>query len=194
MANDLSKDEVMLAVTGALSTAPEGTKPAMEPVNGLHQPLSTPWFNRGYVGEDGVNESVTKSVDVKVAWQNKTPLRRVTTEAGATYTFRLLQVNRENIELVRGAKISSDGTVTVDAGVEHESFSWCIDIEDKNRSIRKWLPSAVIEEIAEVTYQTEELVGWEITISADRFEFEDGTSGHFKESYSDIEGEEPSMG
>lgn len=178
-----NKDQVWLAVTGAVSTAPVGTPAPTDATT----PLGPEWFNRGYVGEDGLTEENTVSRDEKRAWQRRTVLRRTVTEAGTTYTFRILQINRENIELIRGTTFNADGSITVDPGVEYESLSWVLDIEDGVRGIRKYLPSAQLSEVASITYNNDELIGWDVTVSADEFDFSDGTRGTFREWYKGLE-------
>lgn len=90
----LDAANVIVAGTGAVNVAPEGTA---LPV--VLTPLATPWVDVGYVSEDGAQFTFDRTQEEVNAWQSSTPVRVLVTTEPIAIAFELLQFDRETVVL-----------------------------------------------------------------------------------------------
>lgn len=121
----------------------------------------------GYVSEDGVTESRDMSTSQLKAWQNGAVLRENVTEANYRYSFVLLETKKETVELFYGQSVTdSDGSIVIVPGKTGGRKSFVIDIVDGAAIERTYIPSGEVTEVGDKVYKNDELVGYEMTITA----------------------------
>ena len=90
--------EILIAGTGTLYTAPEGTTLPEY----LSDTLDAAFVDHGYLTEDGAKFTDDKSVDQVRAWQAYYPIRTHITEKSGMLEFTMMQWNEENMILAYG--------------------------------------------------------------------------------------------
>lgn len=155
-------DEVRVAVTGAIYTAPLGTTLPTDATS----PLNMAFTELGFVSEDGVVESQsTDTTDIK-AWQNGTIVRKVQTSHDLTYAFTLIQSNDDTRGVSYGDDaITAPGSVEV-TGTQPANHSWVVDVVDGDNLIRIVLPAAQVTDRDDVTYANGDAIAYGVTITA----------------------------
>jgi hypothetical protein len=139
-------DAVLVALTGAVLSAPAGTAGPVDPTTAW----AAAWINLGWISEDGVTESYSDDSNEIKAWQGGTTVRTVITGSTATYQFTAIETNKEVL-----ARYHKGSTVTADVGntfstieiasAQADSRAWGFDVVDGVNHIR------IILERAEVT-------------------------------------------
>ena len=104
----LQSENVVVAGTGSVYVAPEGTA-----LPAALAALASPWVELGYVGEDGVAFGISRETEDVLAWQSNEPVRRLITAEPKTIGFELLEFGTpDTVKLaLRG------GTIAVATGV-----------------------------------------------------------------------------
>jgi hypothetical protein len=100
-------EEVRVALTGHLYTAPVGTE---MPTDTQTEPPD-PWVDLGYLTEDGVSMGVDTNKEDFTPWQSTSPCRSVVTEQTNTWTFSLMQRNADTLRLAFGGGTVAAGTL-----------------------------------------------------------------------------------
>lgn len=90
--------EIIIAGTGTLYTAPEGT----ELPQYLSEALDNAFLEHGYLTEDGAKFTDDKTVNQVRAWQSYYPVRTHITEKSGMLEFTMMQWNEENMILAYG--------------------------------------------------------------------------------------------
>ena len=119
--------------------------------------------------DDGITETVDRSVDDITAWQNATVVRSIVTEAKVTYEFTLIQTNVDVIEFVTGATVTQSapmGTYTMDPAATGGRKSFVFQIIDGAQLKRIYVAEGEITERGEITYASGEPIGYAVTIQA----------------------------
>lgn len=99
----LEATHVTVAGNGAVYVAPEGTALPAD----LVTPLPVAWEDVGYIGEDGVQFSLSRDQEEINAWQSAEPVRVLVTNEPKTITFELLEFDKTAILLAfRGGSIA----------------------------------------------------------------------------------------
>lgn len=162
----LTASEVRVAISGELHVAPVGTT-APETVD---EALASAFVGLGYVSDDGVTESYEESVENIAAWQNGSIVRKVTTESEATFQLTLIQSNRQTLELFHKTSMMTgneeDGYRLRVRTPGADPRSFVFDVLDGEDHIRIWVPRGEVTERGEVTYNSTEAIGYDVTITA----------------------------
>lgn len=129
-------DNVVVAGTGAVYVAPEGTA-----LPAALAALAAPWKELGYVGEDGVTFTSSRDQDELRAWQSSDPVRVLVTAEPKTIEFELLEFGSPDVvELaLRGGTIAvaaSVATFTPPAAGVEDVRAMVIEAEDDGASFR----------------------------------------------------------
>lgn len=141
MVSPLDSSQVRIAGTGAIWKAPLGTA--------LPTDSTTAWgagfANLGYA-TDGFTLKQDKKVQEIPAWQTLTPVRLITTALNRTFSFELLQTNKDTLALAWGGATITPGTagaytLDVTAADSPVNFILGIDWSDGATSQRIILPS-----------------------------------------------------
>jgi hypothetical protein len=134
----------------------------------------------GYIGEDGLTETVDRSTDKIRAWGGDT-VKVVQSDFSVTYQFTFLEtLNTDVLKAVYG-----DDNVTVTAatatagtlrtvlinGDKLPQKSYVFEVKDDDARIRIYVPKGQVIEVGDVTYNDTDVIGYQVTIEA----FKDAT-------------------
>lgn len=125
----------------------------------------------GWSADDGLtNSNSPESEDIK-AWSGTVVLSLVT-EKPDTYTIKLIEsTNPDVLKAVYGTdnvdvdEVTGDITVRANAD-DPEEGAWVFDMELRHTYKRVVLPDAKISEVGDIVYKDDEVVGYEITLTA----------------------------
>lgn len=154
-------------VTGAVSTAPLGTKLPTDAISNLEDGFK----NLGYISEDGLTNENSPETDSIKAWGGDTVLT-VQTAKEDTFTFKLIEVL--NIDVLKEIYGKDNVSGSLESGIkivanskEMEEHIVVIDIILNGGVLKRIvIPKAIITEIGEVEYSDEDAIGYEITLTA----------------------------
>lgn len=166
----LNAELARLGVTGALRVAAIGTTmpTAMEawPVG---------YADLGYISDDGVVEGRDEDRQEFISWQSTSPIRTEITKSVVTFQATLWETNWHTVSLYY--KVEEDD-VTVsgvgDAAVlifdekgkpRRDLRSFGIDVIDGVYARRMLAPFAEVTERGDITYKSDTLIGYEVTIT-----------------------------
>ena len=160
----LDSANVRVAVTGAIYSDPAGAAALPADASAALDPA---FVDHGYVSEDGVTESTSRTVEQIRAWQNAAVVRRTTTEGEATYAFTLIETTEANIELYYADAVdTATGGVRVrptEVGVRRP---YVIDVIDGDDFIRTVIPDGELSERGDQVYSNGSPIGYPITLIA----------------------------
>ncbi len=158
-------------VTGGIFVAPKGTALPTSATD----PLDPAFECLGYVGEDGLAESIDNSTENVKAWGGDT-VRVLQTEHSVMYKFTLLEVGRSSVlKTVYGSSnvdttpaTSSDGTThTVRLNSQQTPAAvWVFEMADMGASVRVLSPMGTIKSLGETKYVDGEPTGFEVELEA----------------------------
>lgn len=160
-----------LGVTGALYVAPMGTTSPTDLAA-----WGVGWVDLGYISDDGVVESLDEDRQDFTPWQSATPIRTEVTSATQTFSATLWESKAATVSLFY--RIAEDDmTVSGTAPNEIVSFNQAgkpardlrafgIDVIDGTYHRRIILPMAEVTERGDVSYKSDTLIGYEVTITA----------------------------
>lgn len=155
-------------IGGAIFRAPFGsTLPtsASATLDAAFKPL-------GYISEDGVTNTYTLASENYKSWDGDT-VESGETERTDAYQFKLIEaLNPEVLKAVYGddnvtvASATGDITLKVNS-TPQEPCAWVIDVVLKGGAIKRTvIPNAKVTAVGEIVYRTNELIGYETTITA----------------------------
>lgn len=168
MANDATKVTFgKPKVGGAIFWAPLGTTlPA-----GTDADLDNAFVCLGYASEDGLKENLSPSTETIPAWGGDI-VAVVTTERETSYSFKLIEALNVNVLKAVFGEENVSGTLATGITVNHNSNDvpascWVVDmIGTDGVATRKVIPNGKISEIGEISHVDNEVVGYEVTITA----------------------------
>lgn len=167
----MNSANVRVGVTGEVLVGPT-TAAAPTGTGGT----ATGFVGLGYVSEDGVTETRSRSSDSIKAWQNAEQVRSVVTDSSLTYTFKLLETNKDTVELFYGTAVTqaaSDGNFVILPSNTGGRQSFILDVVDGAELRRTYIPQGEVTEVGDLVYASGEAVGYEVTITA----YHDATVG-----------------
>ena len=154
-------------IAGAIYRAPLGTTLPTT----ADETLNSAFKGLGYVSDDGVtNNNSPSSEDIK-AWGGAVVYTALT-EKPDKFKFKMIEaLNTDVLKTVYGSSnVSGDLStgIAVHAKVEDsESASYVIDMLLKNNVLKRLvIPNASISEMAEIVYKDNEVIGYDVTLSA----------------------------
>ena len=167
---------VRVAITGEVSVAPTGsTAPTSSTAS-----LDAAFIGLGYVGEDGVTVTPNDSTDAVRAWQNAARVRTVRTEQDWTFKFKLIETKGKTVGLYfrsTVAVVSAGQWSLVPDSVNPDPRAFVIDVIDGSKHYRYYIPNGEVTERSELTNDSGDAIGYEVTVAA----YYDSTiSGQFK--------------
>ena len=154
----LTRANVRVAVTGGVYRGVSGTTVPTTVDGVLHVALK----DQGYVGEDGITQSIDKDTTDITAWQGSDIVREVQTSHKLTYQLKLIEVNPETLKTVYGNHTTGTTLIT---GATLPASAWVFNVVDGENLIRLVIPDGQVHEIGDVVYAAGEEVGHEITIT-----------------------------
>lgn len=152
---------------GAIFKAPKGTAIPTDTSTEL-----TGFVCLGYISEDGITNSNTRTSNEFKAWGGDTVLTEQT-EYKDTFKFKLIEVLNADVlktvygsDNVTGTDITSGLTIKANSKELDES-SWVIDMIMRDNTLNRIvIPAAKISEVGDVTYSSSDLVAYDVTITA----------------------------
>jgi hypothetical protein len=169
---------VRVGYSGALYTGALGTTFPTDPVTAW----GTGWADVGFISDDGVSLSADMEIQEFKAWGFPTaPVRTQVTNEEFQFTVALVETNAYTLSLWEGvplADITSTAAVTgppavpqfltITKGVadEPDIRAFGLDVIDGTKYIRRMIPRGQVVDRGEVTYKTDELVSYSLTIRA----------------------------
>ena len=161
--------DATVGVTGACRICDQGT-PYIVGV-GLYD--DEVHLNLGYIGDDGIEEGRDEDSASWTPWQEFSPIREDITASKVTFKFTLWQVNGQTIAYyygIDGSKIvtNPDGSWQFDEGGKPNigKKQMYVDVVDKGRIMRMVLSAAQISERGSIVYKSDEIIGFEVTVTA----------------------------
>lgn len=125
----------------------------------------------GYMSEDGLTNSNSPESDSIKAWGGDTVL---TFQSGKEDTFQFTMIEALNVEVLKAVYGDANVTGTLGSSLtvkannsEQEASAWVFDmVMHGGVAKRVVVPCAAVTEVGDITYQDEEAVGYETTITA----------------------------
>lgn len=132
----MDPDNVVVAGTGAVYVAPEGTA---LPAN--LAALAAPWENLGYISDDGATVTLSRNQEEVTAWQSSDPIRVLVTSEPKKIEFELLEFGSPvAVELaLRGGAIAvaaGIATYTPPAAGSSDVRAMVVEAEDDGATFR----------------------------------------------------------
>jgi hypothetical protein len=162
-----------LGVTGALYVGPLGTT---APSATTMAAWAAPMKDLGYISDDGIVEGRDEDKEDFTPWQSATPIRSEITKSTQTYQATLWESKFDTISLyyrIGEADMTQTGTGAdaivsfVEEGKPARDLRcFGIDVIDGIYHRRIFLPMAEVSERGELTYKSDTLIGYEVTITA----------------------------
>ena len=153
---------VAVAVTGSIAIADENQADPGSATTAL----PAEWTGVGFISEDGVVEANEKDTNDLIAWQNAETVRVVTTSKTVTYNFTMIETNAEALGLFYGKDVSATDTSHSIGGDATIRRAVCLTVVDGATVIRRWAPSCEVTEQGEVTFGSQDHIGYEVTLTA----------------------------
>lgn len=159
----LDSTQVKVAVTGNVYVGP----PATAGPTDASTALPAGFKDLGYVNEDGVTESRSRSTNKIKAWQNAAVVREVVTDADFTLKFVLVQTNADTVGLYYGTTVDpTTGGVIIVPSATGGRQSFVLHVIDGVDLIRLYVPSGEITEVGDQKFVNGDPVGYEVTVTA----------------------------
>lgn len=164
--------------TGAVAVAPIGTTAPTD----ARTALPNTWTSGGYIDENGIALSISKSFTTIKDWAMSV-VRKALTDFDGTIALSFLQVDEFAAQRVLGtANVTKTAANTTHGeqlklGVGPDvapAEAWCFSMKDGNRRVRVYIPNGQITEISgDVSFTPGAANIWPCTLSC----YDDGT-GH----------------
>ena len=157
-------------VGGAIYRAPSGTTLPTDATTALDAAFGDPL---GYISDDGVQNSISRTSQKIRAWGGDTVLS-TQTEKTDTFKFTLIEsLNPDVLKTVHGdsnvtGSLNSSGglAVTVD-GSDDTEHVYVVEQElNGNIKFRIVIPAAKVSEIGDITYKDDTAIGYPVTLTA----------------------------
>lgn len=167
---DVNNVLVGMPLAGGIWVSTKIVEPAAYPVDATTPLDPEVWQSVGYIGEDGVSESIDKSIEKIRAWGGDT-VRTIQKEHDLTYKFKFLESYKKLVlQLIHGAdNVGEDDKGNFHVDITSDvlpKLSWCIQMTDGDKAIRVFIPLANITENGEINYVHSDVIAYEVTLEA----------------------------
>lgn len=179
--------DVRVAVDGYVRVAPLATT-APTSVDSTWTGSSTV----GYISDEGVTETNSITTEKINAWQRNAIVRTIVTDSETTFQFTMIQTSSESLAEYYGIEVAdideATGSFVSNPGLEKPRKSYVFDFIDGDEKIRKYVPIGQVTETGDVTYLSEEVIAYPVTVVA----YDDaGMGGSVKHFFSALVDETP---
>lgn len=173
--------------TGAVAVAPEGTARPTD----ARSTLPAIWDDSGYVSEDGLSVTITRSTTPIKDW-SKANVRNLLTDFGGTVAVAFLQVDKfaaermfgEDNVTITSASASAGEIISISIGAELPPIeAWCFSMKDGDARIRVCVPRGQMTDVNQVDFKPDSgnVIGGTLTA------YDDGTGSSIYFIYDDGE-------
>lgn len=163
------------ATTGAVAVAPEGTAMPTD----ARTALASAWDDSGYVSEDGLSVTITRSTTPIRDW-SKAAVRNLLTEFGGAIAVAFLQVDEfaakrmfgEDNVTVTAATTTTSEVIKISIGAELPPIeAWCFSMKDGDARIRVLVPRGQMTDVNQIDFKPDagNVIGGTLTA------YDDGT-------------------
>lgn len=149
---------VNVGVTGGVYYAPIGTALPTTPIAALN----AAFLEVGYLGEDGITQSVGDATTEIKAWQNADVVRTIQTDHKATWKLSMEETNANSLAAYYGGNYVA-GIGQIKSGVLPRK-SWVFHIIDGTSLIRLVVPTGQITERGDIVYVNGGAIMYPITV------------------------------
>lgn len=155
-------------VAGAIHRAPKGTTLPTD----AKSELSDAFVDMGYIGEDGVTNSNTRTSEEFKAWGGLVVLTSQT-EYKDNFKFKFLETLNKDVlgtvykeGNVSGTDLETGLTVKVNSQ-ELDEYVWVIDMILRDNVLNRIvIPDAKVSELGDVVYKDDDVTAFDITLTA----------------------------
>ncbi|WP_461296335.1 phage tail tube protein [Streptomyces harbinensis] len=161
----LNTDAVRVALTGAVYVAPRGTSTP----DSSDTSWPTGFVDLGWISDDGIAENNSADTSEIRGWQGGQTVRKVISSSEMTFAFTCIETSRAVLELYhKGSKMITTNGASVLAikapGPDRRTFG--LDVIDGDSHIRIVVPDGEVTETGEISYRSDQAIGYQITITA----------------------------
>lgn len=175
------------ATTGAVAVAPEGTAMPAD----ARTALASAWDDGGYVSEDGLSVTITRSTTPIKDW-SKQNIRNLLTDFGGAIAVSFLQVDEfaakrmfgEDNVTVTAATTTTSEVIKISIGAELPPIeAWCFSMKDGDARIRVLVPRGQMTDVNQIDFKPDagNIIGGTLTA------YDDGTGKSIYFIYDDGE-------
>ena len=142
--------------TGAIAVAALGTTAPTS----ARAALGGSWTTGGYVGEDGLSMSLSRSFTAIKDWSQAT-VRKALTDFDGTLSFPFMQIDEFAMDEIFGSSnvaatahtTTTGNQLTAKVGAQlAPRKAWCFSMKDEDRRVRVYCPEAQITEVGDVSF------------------------------------------
>ena len=154
-------------VGGAIFKAPVGTALPTDATTAL----AAAFKSLGYISEDGMTNNNSPESDTIKAWGGDA-VATYQTDKADTFGFTLIEsMNTDVLKTIYGEKNVSGELptgITVKANLEElDNASWVVDMILKGGVLKRIvIPDAAVTEVGDITYKSDETIGYAVTLTA----------------------------
>lgn len=130
------------------------------------------YTNLGYISDDGVTENRDEDNQEFVPWQENTSIRYEITKSVTTFEFTLWQSTLATAGFYYGVSAAdmfknADGSVFFDEKGKPDvtQHKLVLTVVDGSRARRTCLAAAQVTERGEITYKSDEMIGYNVTVT-----------------------------
>lgn len=161
-------------VTGAILHAPVGTAlPSLSSIKKSGVTVNSAFTGNEYVSEDGLTLSPSRSTSDIKDWSGST-VRKVLESFDGTLSWTMISTNKGAMEIAFGKSNVTSNTATTEHGAQVQAalgaflpdeYAWVFLMKDGDARIVIAVPDGQITEVGDVTFASNEAVGWNVTLS-----------------------------
>jgi hypothetical protein len=162
-----------LAIAGATGVAYVTPTTTTAPAVGFAS-LPSDWHDLGYISDDGMTADVNDDRKEWTPWGSVSPIRTQITKSTKTFKITCWETNEEVLSLYYRQPLASVAPVPATNVISFNDIeqptpdrrSFVFDVLDGANLFRIYLPTAEVTERGGVVHKSEDLVAYEMTITA----------------------------
>lgn len=162
------------STTGAILHAPIGTAlPTLSSISKTGVQINQAFVGNEYVSEDGLTLSPSRSTNDIKDWSGAT-VRKLLESFDGTLSWTMISTDRNALEVAFGSKNITFTTANATHGNQVQTalgaympdeYAWVFLMKDGDARIVIAVPDGQITEVGDITFASNEAVGWPVTLS-----------------------------